>query len=225
MKLFVSYARVDKPYCIQLVSVLDFHNVWFDQRLYAGQEWWKEILRRLEWCEGFVYLLSPESIASDYCRREFEIALSLGKYIFPVLVDRGLVLPDSLKDIQYVDLTTGLTGEAVKSLLGAIHVAEHQTWQRKSENPAQYPATALIDDGIHSMDETGSTLISRIARAMEDGLYDQAVFLLNQVRASGYKPRFINLDAMLAEAEAHWNNRRHAGKWNASTTRSLSYRN
>ena len=86
MRLFVSYARVDKPYCIQIIEMLDVHEVWYDQRLYAGQQWWKEILRRLDWCEGFIYLLSPESVASEYCRREFELALNLGRHIFPVLI-------------------------------------------------------------------------------------------------------------------------------------------
>ncbi len=83
MRIFVSYARVDKPFCIQIVDTLDVHETWYDQRLYAGQNWWKEILRRLDWCESFVYLLSPDSISSEYCRKEFELAQSLGKHIVP----------------------------------------------------------------------------------------------------------------------------------------------
>ena len=47
MRLFVSYARVDKPYCQQVVDLLDVHEVWYDHRLHAGQRWWDEILRRL----------------------------------------------------------------------------------------------------------------------------------------------------------------------------------
>ena len=35
MRLFVSYARVDKPYCIQIVDTLSAHDVWFDERLYV----------------------------------------------------------------------------------------------------------------------------------------------------------------------------------------------
>ena len=60
MRLFISYARVDKPYCQQIVDILDVHNVWYDHRLYAGQNWWDEILRQLALCEGVVYLISPE---------------------------------------------------------------------------------------------------------------------------------------------------------------------
>ena len=83
MRLFVSYARVDKPSCIQVVDTLDVHETWYDQRLYAGQDWWKEILRRLDWCEGFIYLLSPDSVNSEVCRKEYELAKSLGTPHFP----------------------------------------------------------------------------------------------------------------------------------------------
>ena len=78
MRLFISYARVDKPYCVQIAETLDIHSTWFDQRLYAGQHWWREILRRLDWCEGFIYLLSPDSIASEYCQKEYKIAQNTG---------------------------------------------------------------------------------------------------------------------------------------------------
>ncbi|MDQ7034563.1 MAG: hypothetical protein Q9P01_06930 [Anaerolineae bacterium] len=37
---------------------MTIHELWYDERLYAGEDWWEEILRRLEWCEGFIYLIS-----------------------------------------------------------------------------------------------------------------------------------------------------------------------
>ena len=64
--IFISYARVDKPLCKQIVERLsDVHEVWYDRRLFAAQDWWNEIQHQLHWCEGFVYLLSPESVASS----------------------------------------------------------------------------------------------------------------------------------------------------------------
>ena len=48
VKIFVSYARVDKPLCQQIVERLsNAHEVWYDRRLHAGQAWWDEIVRRL----------------------------------------------------------------------------------------------------------------------------------------------------------------------------------
>ena len=111
MKIFVSYARVDKPYCIRIIETLHAHDVWYDQRLYAGQDWWKEILRRLDWSEVFIYLLSPDSVASLYCRRELEIARRLKRDIIPVMINRETVLPDKMREWQYVDLCDDLTVE------------------------------------------------------------------------------------------------------------------
>ena len=94
MKLFVSYARVDKPYCVQIVRALSGHDIWYDQRLFAGTNWWHEIYRRLEWCEGFLWLLSPESVSSTACLREFNLAHSLGRIVFPLLIHPETEVPE-----------------------------------------------------------------------------------------------------------------------------------
>src|SRR4051812_37940916 len=176
MRIFVSYARVDKPFCIQIVDTLDVHETWYDQRLYAGQNWWKEILRRLDWCESFVYLLSPDSIASEYCRKEFELAQSLGKHIVPVLIRDGVNLPDNLKDTQYVDLTNGITIEAVKVLLNSIYIAERR------KQPPTLPVSAIASERVAPPTTNPANVISVAAAAMENGQFDQAVFLLKQAK-------------------------------------------
>lgn len=194
MRIFVSYARVDKPFCIQIVDTLDVHETWYDQRLYAGQNWWKEILRRLDWCESFIYLLSPDSIASEYCRKEFELAQSLGKHIVPVVIREETTLPDNLKAVQYIDLTGGITPETVKALLNSIYIAERR------KQPA-LTVSAIASEKTTPPVTNPSNVISIAAAAMENGQFDQAVFLLKQAKENGFTSRFINLDALLAEAE------------------------
>lgn len=193
MRLFVSYARVDKPYCVQIVSILDAHESWYDQRLYAGQNWWKEILRRLDWCEGFIYLLSPESVVSEYCQRELELAMNLGKAIFPMLIYENTPLPALLAEMQYADLSRGLTVEAVKMLLNAIYIAEqqHQT----------QPVNSQILEEAKLPPVSSGTAISSAVTAMQNGQFDQAVFLLRQAKSTGFTSRFINIDKLLSEAE------------------------
>ena len=197
MRLFVSYARVDKPYCIQIIDTLEVHDVWFDQRLYAGQNWWREILRRLDWCEGFVYLLSPESVASEYCQREYKLAQSLGRHIFPVVVQPDTDIPTALRDIQYADLSRGLTVDAVRVLLNAIYMAE-----RQQRLPEVTEIEAISADQIKPPITDPGAVISHAATAMEDGQFDQAVFLLRQAKESGYTSKFINIEAILKEAES-----------------------
>ena len=196
MKLFISYARVDKPYCIQIVDTLDVHDIWFDQRLQAGQNWWKEILRRLDWCEGFVYLLSPDSVSSEYCQKEFELARNLGRYIFPVLIHPNTPMPDSLKGVQYADLSHGLTADTVKTLLDAIYLAENE----KTANPIS--VDSITPEAVGPPRINPVSAISAATRAMEQGQFDNAVFLLKRAKATGYSSKFIKIDAVLAEAEA-----------------------
>jgi formylglycine-generating enzyme required for sulfatase activity len=197
MHLFVSYARVDKPFCVQIVDTLDVHEVWYDQRLYAGEQWWSVILRRLDWCEGFIYLLSPDSVASEYCMKEYELARDLGKPIFPVLIHEKTSIPDSLLEYQYVNLCHGLTPEAVKVLLNSIYVAERNQHNQSTLKVDSIPSESVKPPAINS-----ATVISAAATAMERGQFDQAVFLLKQAKANGFTSRFINLEAVLAEAEA-----------------------
>jgi formylglycine-generating enzyme required for sulfatase activity len=197
MRLFVSYARVDKPYCIQIVDTLSAHDVWFDERLYVGQQWWKEILRRLDWCEGFVYLLSPDSLASEYCRREYELALSLNKHIFPVRIQKEMDIPESLVHVQYADFSNGLTPEATRDLLNSILFAERQ----RVGGYSSITTSAIPLEETRPPSVNPSSVISVVSQSMENGQYDKAVFILRQAKASGYTSRFINIDTILREAE------------------------
>ncbi|MEQ9032518.1 MAG: toll/interleukin-1 receptor domain-containing protein, partial [Aggregatilineales bacterium] len=196
MRLFISYARIDKPYTIQLVTTLGVHEVWYDQRLYAGQHWWKEILRRLDWCEGLIYLLSPESVSSEYCLKELEIAQRLGREIIPVLIQPNTEIPPSLAKYQYVDMTNGMAVENVNLLWDSIYLSEQSLIHRK-----QKPVSALPKESedVPALDDP--KVVGQAASALENGEYDRAVFLLRQAKSSGYKPKFLDLDRLLKEAE------------------------
>lgn len=197
MKIFVSYARTDKPYCIRIIETLHAHDVWYDQRLYAGQDWWKEILRRLEWCEVFLYLLSPDSVTSQYCRRELELALRLKRDIIPVMITRDTVLPEKTRDWQYVDLTDNLTVENVSQLLNAILIVERQ----KTIEPAPTSKVEVPDSPVGSSGNPAEA-ISDAVRALEKGDYRRAARLLRQAKASGYQSRFVKIDKLLRVAES-----------------------
>jgi len=197
MKVFVCYARVDKPYCIRIIETLQAHELWYDQRLYAGQDWWKEILRRLDWCDAFIYLLSPDSVASLYCRRELEIALRLKRDIIPVLINRETVLPENMKDWQYIDLCDNLTVENVSQLLSAILVVERQ----RAAKPSPPSVSGDAAESRPAFSNEPAEMISNAVSALEKGDYDNAILLLKQARASGYQSRFVSLDKLLRIAE------------------------
>lgn len=197
MKIFISYARVDKPYCMQIVNTLDVHDVWYDQRLYAGQQWWKEILRRLDWCEGFIYLLSPDSVNSEYCWREFELAESLGRQVIPILIVPNTQIPPRLADLQYIDLTGGLSVENVTELLNSIYVAD-----QRNKTTTNIPFSNIRSEQIQPPVITNSKIVGQAAAAMENGQFDQAVYLLRQAKEAGFQSQFIKIDDLLRVAES-----------------------
>jgi hypothetical protein len=197
VKLFVSYARVDKPLCKQIVDRLSgVHDVWYDQRLYAGQDWWEEIQNRLRWCEGFIYLLSPESVNSEYCQREYNIAAQAAKHIFPVLIQTRTEIPESLKHIQYADLSGGM--EDLYVLLNAITIAE-----RRGPRPQILGAEFIKNETqVFAPEVRTVNPIGEAADAMEAGDFDKAVFILKQEQAKNPQGRTARiLDSMLKEAE------------------------
>lgn len=63
-------------------------TIFFDRRgLLAGDEWQAKITAALERSEIFIFLASPNSLASDYCtRKELAIAVATNKRIVPVVL-------------------------------------------------------------------------------------------------------------------------------------------
>lgn len=197
MRLFICYARVDRPYCAQIVNTLSEHDVWFDQRLYAGDEWWKEILRRLDWCEGFIYLMSPASVESQYCRKELEIALRLKRPIFPVLVSSKTQIPAILSAMHYVDISRGLNAQNVQMLLNSIYRTE------KRRRPNNSLTVSTIDQSVRTLPlEKSLIVVNKVLDAIKNGKYDAAVFMLKTAKGKGIQFEFIDVDELLAYAES-----------------------
>jgi tetratricopeptide (TPR) repeat protein len=138
MRIFISYAHVDWQFVGQLANRLRrFHDVWFDESIHAGQDWWQTILEQLDWCECFVYVLSPESLASEYCRKEYDEARGLEKYIVPVRLQTNIELPDTLQHIQYSEFATRLFEDALADLIGELGRLELQIREQKTLSPTK----------------------------------------------------------------------------------------
>lgn len=122
MKLFISYAHTDKWQINQLVEILrDFgHDPWFDNRLMPGQDWKAALTQAVTSCDAFVYALTPEAVASEWCQWEFAKAVELNKPIIPVLVQSKTIIPNALSKYQYADFSEGPTVKAVAKLSGGL---------------------------------------------------------------------------------------------------------
>ncbi|QPC83608.1 SUMF1/EgtB/PvdO family nonheme iron enzyme [Phototrophicus methaneseepsis] len=195
MKLFISYARVDKPLCKQIVHHLeDIHEVWYDRRLHAGQDWWQEIRERLNWCEGFVYLLSPESVTSEYCKKEYAIAIESGKHIFPVLIQARTQIPETLSHLQYANLSEGM--EDIITLMNALTIAERRRYKRVTSIK---PPVSIEEPAKNT---SPADALGQAADAMEAENFDNAVFVIKHAlekKPSGRMERILR--TLLTEAD------------------------
>jgi len=123
--IFISYSRVDRPFVQDLVKRLRRiyigDTIWFDESLHGGQFWWTEILSQIKASDIFIYLLSRDSVESEYCLAELEEANRLQKQILPVVIRSRTPIPNELRDIQFVDMSSGVTVDGMTELQAAIN--------------------------------------------------------------------------------------------------------
>ena len=88
-KLFVSYSRKDSVVARKLIlSFKDTgQDVWVDwEDIPPAVDWLEQIFRGIEGSDAFIFLISPDSVASEVCNVEVGRAAQNNKRIIPVVV-------------------------------------------------------------------------------------------------------------------------------------------
>lgn len=132
MKVFISYSSKNREIvqtlandvetAVRMLSPTTEYQVWFDQELVGGQDWWDTIVSALQTCDLFLFALSPTSLVSDACNREWTYAQDLNKRVLPVWVAGDIIpddLPVALQRRQIVDYRSQ-DKIAFQKLLGAL---------------------------------------------------------------------------------------------------------
>jgi non-canonical purine NTP pyrophosphatase (RdgB/HAM1 family) len=140
MKIFVSYAHDDSALVLELVRAMDIHEVWFDQRLSLGVEWWNEIERQIGACHCFVFFMSPRAAASEYCQKEIEIAQRLNKPIAPVMIT-PVEIPEKLRPYQVIQVVDVEKPDAIVKLLNGLFEIERAVFNPLKPPKGREPAT------------------------------------------------------------------------------------
>jgi WD40 repeat protein len=94
--VFISYSRRDQEFVRRLHEALGARgrDVWVDwEDIPPTAEWKAEVRRSIESSDSFVFVISPESVASRICAEEVEIADGGNKRLIPV-VRRDVPEPD-----------------------------------------------------------------------------------------------------------------------------------
>ena len=91
--IFISYSRNDIEFAGKIVQALaedDPENkldTWIDWKsIPKGEDWEQEIYRGIEEADAFLFLLSPDSVASEMCNKEIAHAVKNGKRMLPIFI-------------------------------------------------------------------------------------------------------------------------------------------
>ncbi|HEY9672333.1 MAG TPA: TIR domain-containing protein [Waterburya sp.] len=156
-QVFLSYAEEDRETMEKIRNSLrrESITVWTNKTdIQTGEAFDEAIKRGIEQADNVVYLLSPNSVNSNYCQRELDLAVSLHKRIIPLLVREtgSNQIPSALRSLQYIDLTDNVKEDDYlldeSQLLKILHqdaayYNEHKVlltkalkWKRQHENPS-----------------------------------------------------------------------------------------
>jgi WD40 repeat protein len=86
--VFISYAREDQAFVRRLHDTLAQRGQqpWVDwEGIPATAEWMREVKRAIDAADSFIFVVSPDSVASRVCREEAEHAAATAKRIIPLL--------------------------------------------------------------------------------------------------------------------------------------------
>ncbi len=88
-RVFISYSREDLAIAEKIFAALSKGGLepWIDQEdIPKGEEFFKEIQHGIERAEVMLFLVSPDSIRSEWCNKEIDYAIANNKRILPLVV-------------------------------------------------------------------------------------------------------------------------------------------
>ncbi len=107
LKVFITYARTDKEAKDKLIKSLavmkrsGLIDIWHDTEMLGGDRWQQEIFsKHLPTSDLLLYLISIESLASENCYKEFEIAKKKKIKVIPIIFSDCDWENDQLSDLQ-----------------------------------------------------------------------------------------------------------------------------
>ena len=106
--VFVSYSRRNIEMAQKLNDSLDNSGIdaWVDwEGIPLSSDWMDEITRAIEGADAFLFIITPDSLASEVCGEELELGLKYNKKLIPILYkepEKGSTMHDSLAATNWV---------------------------------------------------------------------------------------------------------------------------
>lgn len=93
--IFISYAHKDAELVYPILDEMNAHGyrIWYDDGIIPGSEWPEYIAKHLSDCDTVVYFVTPDSAASENCRREVNFSLSKQKKFLSIFLKETELSP------------------------------------------------------------------------------------------------------------------------------------
>ena len=117
--VFISYSRKDIAFARLLNEALEESELetWIDwQDIPPSVDWLAEVYAAIEQADTFVFLISPDSVASEVCGYEVEHAVAHNKRLVPVVVSSEMLGGDLEIQDQTVDVDITITDEESRTV-------------------------------------------------------------------------------------------------------------
>ena len=124
VRVFISYSRRDKDFVRKLHEDLTASGfeTWVDwEGIPLGTDWWQEIVEGIQSCDNFLFVISPDSVASKVCADEIQTAIDNSKRLVPVLIreESGMVA-QIRPELQAINFIFMRTPEEFKKMLPGL---------------------------------------------------------------------------------------------------------
>ena len=96
--VFVSYSHKDQEKVFEIINdlMLCACNLWYDNGIHSGSDWNLEIAEHLLNAECILFMVTANSIQSEYVKDELNFARAKNKKIYPIYLE-NVTLPISLE--------------------------------------------------------------------------------------------------------------------------------
>ena len=104
---FISYSHLDRDFAVRLQRALKDSGkaIWVDEAdIPSGARWAEDLNGAIEDADTFVFIISPDSVGSEECKKELSYAAELHKRIIPLSLRLTPFsdLPGTIKAVQFV---------------------------------------------------------------------------------------------------------------------------
>ncbi|WP_167768744.1 TIR domain-containing protein [Nocardia sp. CS682] len=152
-RVFISHASVDREWASEIRGwlVADGHEVFLDLHpvdgLIVGEEWERELYRRLRWADAVVCVVTGAYLASVWCAAEVGIAKANGSMLLAVRVEAEVVHP-LLKSLQQSNAAAepAVARQKLAVALRRLDAGGGLGW---SDDRSPYPGLDAFDTGRH----------------------------------------------------------------------------